>query len=111
MLNRLTFIALTALAAIFLASAFLFLQLNAEEPTVSPPSKPEEDPARFSVSTAVLPGQTSMTLLYITDAKTNKLHIYRAYGDMKTSFIEDPKLYRSFDLTSAGEANLREANQ
>lgn len=70
---------------------------------------PDERHARFNVSTHVLPGQLSMTLLYITDAKSDKLHIYRAFGGMDTSFKGDPKLYRTFDLTSVGEKSLRQA--
>lgn len=50
-----------------------------------------------------------MTIFYITDAQSNKLHIYRAFGGMDTSFKGDPELYRTFDLTSVGEKNLRQA--
>lgn len=65
--------------------------------------------ARFSVASQVLPGQVSITLLYVTDTQTNKLYIYRAVGGLDTSFNRDPELYRTYDLTSAGQQNLVQA--
>ena len=63
--------------------------------------------ARFAVSTHVLPGTVSMSLIYVADAQTNKLYIYRAMGGMDTSFTDDPELYRTYDLTSAGQKKLK----
>jgi hypothetical protein len=63
----------------------------------------------YAVSTHVLPGQISLTLIYITDTRANKLYIYRAGGRDDTSFNNDPELYRTYDLTSAGQPNLQRA--
>ena len=81
------------------------LPLHADEPA----EIPNATSSRFSVSTEILPGQISMTLLYITDAQTNELHIYRAVGGLDTSFKGDPELYRTFDLTSVGQKTLKQA--
>jgi hypothetical protein len=70
---------------------------------------PAGNSARFSVASHVLPGQVSMTVLYVTDSQTKKLYIYRAVGKMDTSFNEDPELYRTYDLTSAGQKKLLQA--
>jgi len=105
MVIRTSFIFIGISVAISLVGAFAILQLNAQEPA----EVPDATPARFNVSTEVLPGHISMTLFYITDAESNKLHIYRAAGGMDTSFKGDPELYRTFDLTSVGEKNLRQA--
>lgn len=86
---------------------------DAAETLVSHADEPAEIPhatsSRFSVSTELLPGQISMTLLYITDAETDKLHIYRALGGMDASFKSDPVLYRTFDLTSVGQKTLKQS--
>ena len=105
MMIRKSFVVIGISVAISLVGAFTLLQLNAQEPA----KVQLATPTRFSVSTEVLPGHLSMTLFYITDAQSNKLHIYRAFGGMDTSFKGDPELYRTFDLTSVGEKNLRQA--
>ena len=102
---RKSFVVIGISVAISLVAAFTILPLNVQGAT----EVPDATPTRFSVSTEVLPGNLSMTLFYITDAQSNKLHIYRAFGGMDTSFKGDPELYRTFDLTSVGEKNLRQA--
>jgi len=106
MMIRTSFVVIGVSVAISLVAAFALLPLAAQEPA----KVPVATPTRFSISTEILPGHVSMTLFYITDAKTNKLHIYRAIGGMDTSFKGDPELYRTFDLTSVGEKKLKQAN-
>ena len=105
MVIRSSFVIVGLSIAIGFVGAFTLLQLNAEEPAAAPVATS----SRFSVSTEVLPGHLSITLFYITDAQSNKLHIYRAVGGMDASIKGDPALYRTFDLTSVGEKNLRQA--
>lgn len=105
MVIRSSFIIVGISIAIGFVGAFTLLQLNAQEPA----AVPDATPSRFSVSTEVLPGHLSITLFYITDAQSNKLHIYPTVGGMDTSFKGDPELYRTFDLTSVGEKHLRQA--
>lgn len=105
MMNRTNFAVIGISVAISLVAAFTLRPSHAQVPVKAA----DAAPARFSISTEVLPGHLSMTIIYITDSQTNKLHIYRAIGGMDLSFKDDPELYRTFDLTSVGEKKLRQS--
>jgi len=102
---RTSFVVIGVSVAISLGAVFVLQSMNAQEPA----KIPDATPARFSVSTEVLPGHLSITLFYIADAKTDKLHICRAIGGMDASLKSDPELYRTFDLTTVGQKNLKQA--
>jgi hypothetical protein len=105
MAQRTNLLGIGLAAAIALGGAFTLLQSHAQEPA----KRANEIPTRYAVSTEVLPGHLSMTLFYITDAETDKLYIYRATGGMTTSLKKDPELYRTYDLSSVGAQNLKQA--
>ena len=108
-MTRIRYAFVAAVGVSLVALVCLLRPARAADPVPTTPTTQPTSIPRFTVSTHVLPGQISMTLLYVTDAQTNKLYIYRAFGGMDTSFNRDPELYRTYDLTSAGQKNLAQA--
>lgn len=102
---RTSYAVLTVVAVVVLAAAWALRPARSADPV--PP--PTTNPARFSVTAQVLPGHVSMTLFYVTDSQTNNLYIYRAMGKLDASFNDDPELYRTYDLSSAGQKKLLQA--
>jgi hypothetical protein len=103
-------VAVIAVAALGVVAAWAFRPVRAADPVHPATTQATAaNPPRFTVTAQVLPGTVSMTVLYVTDSQANKLHIYRAVGGMDTAFNNDPELYRTYDLTTAGQKTLRPA--